>query len=221
VIRPALRSLLPPEVAVVAGPVSGFTGPLFPQEQAAIARAVPKRVAEFTAGRIAARWALSQAGVTTVALERGAGGAVVWPAGATGSISHGGGMVAAVAVARVGVAADVATLGVDLEPLSDRAEGLVETIATPEEADRARTWEGGLLRVFSAKEAAFKALYPRVGAYFGFHALEVTLADRGFVAQLTRPLGPAAAGATVTGGQAIAAGFVVSAVVLRGEMWRE
>ncbi len=130
-------------------------------------------------------------------------------------------MVAALAVARVGKAADIATLGVDLEPLSDRADGLVETIATPEEAERARAWEGGLLRVFSAKEAAFKALYPRVGAYFGFNALEVTLAERGFVARLMRPLGKAAAGATVTGGQAVAAGFVVSALVLQGELWRD
>jgi 4'-phosphopantetheinyl transferase EntD len=221
VIEPALRSLLPPEVAVVAGPVVGFTGPLFPPEQATIARAVPKRVAEFTAGRIAARRALSQAGVTAGALERGPGGAVVWPMGATGSISHGGGMVAALAVAQAGTAEDIATLGVDLEPLSDRAEGLVDTIATPDEAKRAREWEGGLLRVFSAKEAAFKALYPRVGAYFGFHALEVTLAKRGFVARLVRPLGDVATDAVVTGGQALAAGFVVSAVVLRGQMWRE
>ena len=220
-IGPALCSLLPPEVAVVTGPVAGLAGPLFPQEQAAIARALPKRVAEFTAGRIAARRALAQAGVMAGALERGPGGIVLWPDGATGSISHGGGMVAAVAVAQAGAAADVATLGVDLEPLSDRAEGLADTIATPEEADRARSWEGGLLRVFSAKEAAFKALYPRVGAYFGFHALEVTLSDGGFAARLARPLGAVAEGTTVAGGQAVAQGFVVSAVVLRGEMWRE
>ncbi len=137
VIEPALRSLLPPEVAVVTGPVAGLTGPLFQQEQAAIARALPKRVAEFTAGRIAARRALAQVGVTTGALERGPGGIVLWPAGATGSISHGGGMVAAVAVAQTGAAADIATLGVDLEPLSDRAEGLADTIATADEADAA------------------------------------------------------------------------------------
>lgn len=220
-IEPALRGLLPPEVAVVTGPVAGFSGPLFPQEQAAIARALPKRVAEFTAGRIAARRALAQAGVTACALERGPGGAVVWPEGTAGSISHGGGMVAAIAVAQAGSAADVVTLGLDLEPLSDRAEGLAETIATPDEADRARLWEGGLLRVFSAKEAAFKALYPRVGAYFGFHALEVTLSDHAFVARLARPLGAFAEGTTVVGGQAVAQGFVVSGVVLRGEMWRE
>jgi 4'-phosphopantetheinyl transferase EntD len=220
VIDPALRSILPATVAVVTGPVAGFLPPgdplqaLFPEEQAAVARAVPKRLTEYVAGRIAARRALSHLGVTVGALPKGPGGAPLWPPGIAASLSHGGGMVAAIA-ARTG---DIATLGVDLEPLGPRADPLAGAICTPAEAAAARTHAHGILRVFSAKEAAFKALYPLAGTLFGFDALDVTLQDGGFRARLTRPLGPFAADLTIAGGQALAADFVLSAVVLPAEM---
>jgi 4'-phosphopantetheinyl transferase EntD len=210
VIASALRAMVPPGVAVVAGPVADFGGALFPEETAVVARAVDKRVAEFTAGRVAARQALLQIGVVAGALPKGPGGAVVWPAGTTGSLSHGGSMVAALAV-RLG---PMQALGVDVEPESERVDPLADTICTACEAEAARCWTLGLLRVFSAKEAAFKALYPQAGRLFGFHALEVTLEDGAFVARVVEALGPLEAGTQVAGRQALAGGFVLSAVAL-------
>lgn len=216
-IAGALRAMLPPEVVVVAGPVSGFDGALWPEEREAVARALDKRLTEFTAGRVAARRALAELGVAECALPRGAGGAPVWPAGVVGSLSHSTGMVAAV-VARAGA---VAGLGVDLEAVDDRAEGMADMICVAGEAEAARAWEAGILRVFSAKEAAYKAMYPRVGAFFGFDSMQIALQGDGFSGRVLRDLGPVRAGTVVEGRQAMAAGFVVSAIALRGEMWQE
>jgi 4'-phosphopantetheinyl transferase EntD len=217
VIAAALRAMLPATVAVAAGPVADLAGSLFPEEEAVVARAVAKRRDEFAAGRAAAREALALAGVAAGALPKGPGGAVVWPAGAVGSISHAGGMVAAVAARRDAVAA----LGIDLEVLSDRAEGVADAISDAGEAARARIWDWGLVRLFSAKEAAFKALYPAAGVLFGFDTLEVTLSERGFVARVMRQAGPVEPGVRVAGMQTLAGGFAVSAVVMTDELWRE
>jgi 4'-phosphopantetheinyl transferase EntD len=217
VIGAALRAMLPAEVAVAAGPLSGFDGPLWPEERAAVARALAKRLREFTAGRCAARQAMAELGVSVCGVPRGTAGVPVWPEGVTGSLSHSAGMVAAVVARRGGVVA----LGVDLEMVSARAEGMAEMICNPGEAEAARGWEAGILRVFSAKEAAFKALYPRVGFYFGFDSMEIRLDAEGFAGRVGRDLAWVAAGTVVTGRQAVVAGFVVTAVVLQGEMWQE
>jgi 4'-phosphopantetheinyl transferase EntD len=217
VIAETLRAMLPAEVALAAGPVSRFDGALWPEERAAVARALAKRLGEFTAGRVAARAALGALGVADCAIPRGEGGAPVWPAGVVGSLSHSAGMVAAV-VARAG---GVAALGVDLEAVDDRAEGMADMICVPGEAEAARPWEAGILRVFSAKEAAFKALHPRVGFHFGFDSMEMALGPEGFAGRVLRDLGPVGAGTVVAGRQAVVDGFVVTAIVMRGEMWQE
>ena len=62
---------------------------LLPEERGAVAKAVPKRVAQFTAGRVCARRALAQLGNTEpVPILMGEDRAPQWPAGYVGSISH-------------------------------------------------------------------------------------------------------------------------------------
>ena len=149
------------------------TGALFPEERAAMARAVPTRVAEFTGGRVAARAALARIGLPPVAIPVGDDRAPAWPEGVVGSISHGGG----VCVAVVGRAAAWRGLGVDLEPDAPLPPDLVAEIAVEAElAALAPMGQGhAATRVFSAKEAAYKAQYPETRAVFGFDAMRADL----------------------------------------------
>lgn len=153
-----LRRLLPPWVAVHVAAYderAPAAGELPPE----VARAVPKRRAEFIAGRACARAALAAAG--------GDGGASIpigplrapqWPPGFVGSITH----AAGVAAAAVAPSSRTRALGIDLEVMPAPAD-VAATVATPAELALAP-----LTALFACKEALFKALAPRVGRYFDF-----------------------------------------------------
>jgi enterobactin synthetase component D len=162
VLDDVLRRLLPPWVAVhvVAfderAPAAGVA---LPPE---IARAVPRRRAEFIAGRTCARAALAAAGGDPAHdLPIGPLRAPQWPAGFVGSITHAAGFAAAA----VAPSSRSRGLGIDLErTLSPTdVERLAATLAHPGELALA-----SLTALFAAKEALFKALAPHVGRYFDF-----------------------------------------------------
>ncbi|GGF62877.1 4'-phosphopantetheinyl transferase EntD (siderophore biosynthesis) [Mameliella alba] len=148
-------------------------GELYPAEAAAIARARPERRAEFAAGRLAARRAMAQLGLADAAIPMGADRAPVWPKGLVGSISHAEGVCLGV-VARD---ADYRSLGIDVEGDDPLAEDLIPEICLPEELGLlpAGARAARAKRLFSAKEAAYKAHYPLAGQVFGFHGLQVDL----------------------------------------------
>ena len=79
---------------LVAGPVSLASTdptielPVYPEEIAAVSNAVPKRVSEFTAGRVAARLALKQLGAPAMSVPMAPDRSPIWPPGLTGSITH-------------------------------------------------------------------------------------------------------------------------------------
>lgn len=210
VLRPhplvlATQALLPAGCAVAGGPIALWDGPLFPQEEEAIARAVPRRRAEFAAGRRAARAALGALGLPPLPLPRRAEGPPLWPPGVTGSITHGGGHV----LAAVCSPDRAVALGLDLEPLLPLDEALRPAIAAPEEG-------GDLLRLFCAKEAAGKAQFALSGRVLGLGDLRVTLTEGGFEACFAISVPPFAAGERIAGGQAALGGFLISAVALAG-----
>jgi enterobactin synthetase component D len=132
----------------------------------------------FMLGRAAARDALGELGVASVAIGCGAGGEPLWPAHIVGAISHTGDL----AIAIVGRQTDYAGLGVDIERLSPglsaRAARLVCTpselawigdgVDGEQEGTRRRTM------LFSAKEAVFKATYPIERVWLGFSDAELT-----------------------------------------------
>lgn len=205
-----LRQLFPGEVAVAAEPIGpARTSALWPEERAAIASAVPARLAEFTAGRIAARRALARLGQPPAALPMAPDRAATWPESISGSIAHAAGL--AVAVARRG-----APLGVDVEDDTGIAPDLWPIICLPEElrrlgkADRA----GQVKRVFCAKEAVFKAQAPDRRALFGHEILAVTLAGDHFDAQFLTSAGAFRAGQTVRGRIAVSDGLVLAGVAV-------
>jgi 4'-phosphopantetheinyl transferase EntD len=193
----AAQGLFPPGVAVGrADP--GDSHPVWPGE--ALPGALPRRLREFAAGRAAARMALARAGLPAAAIPAGDDRAPLWPAGVAGTITHS----ARAALAAVGRAADVGTLGLDLEEDEALAEDLWDSVLTPEEgrALRREAAPGRLARaLFAAKEAAYKAQYPRTLTLFGFETLTCLWrpAPGGWevAARFTRPVPPFAAGATL------------------------
>lgn len=167
--------LFPAEVVVLEGDPDAMAGPLFAEEEVAVARAVPKRRREFVAGRLLAREALARLGFADTALPVGEGRAPAWPTGIIGSIAHTRGFVA-VAVARRVVT--LTGLGVDVEPDEPLRDAVLERIASPDEIERLGR-SGDPLRqgrlLFCAKEALYKAQYPTTGRFLGFHDVAVEL----------------------------------------------
>ncbi|SCX60890.1 enterobactin synthetase component D [Pseudomonas sp. NFACC32-1] len=143
---------------------------------ASIQRSVPKRQAEFLAGRICARAALHRLDGQPCVPAIGEDRAPVWPAHVSGSITHSTGRAAAIVARKE----HWQGLGMDLENLLDpeRAERLAGEILTPPELLRLATTsqdDRALLvtLTFSVKESLFKALYPIVGKRFYFEHAEV------------------------------------------------
>lgn len=160
----------------VSGPVYDL-GALFPEERAAVARAVPSRQAEFAGGRQAARHAMAALGLPPCAVPIGADRAPRWPEGVVGSITHDGGLCLAI----VGRSEAWQAIGIDLERDAELSPEIAAEIATETELSALAPLSRGraAARVFSAKEAAYKAQYPLTGCLFGFDAMAAHLPDGG------------------------------------------
>jgi 4'-phosphopantetheinyl transferase EntD len=147
----------------------------------AIAASVPKRQAEFLAGRICAAEALRRAGLPHPQIPVDLHRSPRWPDGVIGSITHAGGYSAAAVISST----QARGLGLDIELIMDQesAESIQHLIAGPAElqrlfarrSDRDRPFLLTLL--FSAKESFFKAAFPQVRAYFDFDAIELSELD--------------------------------------------
>lgn len=191
-------------------------------EAVAVARAVPQRQAEFAAGRWCARQALQALGVAPQPVPAGADRAPVWPAGVVGTISHDGGWC----VAGVARCPPWRGLGIDVERVERFGVGLETTVCTPFEVQRhlqpcaASERRDALARIFSFKEAAFKALYTSAQQWIDFQdaeLLELPAGDCGpTLLRLLRPVAAWPAGQPLAGAVALAQGRVVSLLALPG-----
>jgi 4'-phosphopantetheinyl transferase EntD len=224
-----IEHLLPPSVRSRAAYGDELDhAPLFPEEAAAVTKAVARRRAEYAAGRACARAALTALGLEPGPIPRDTHrGAPVWPDGIVGSITHCDGYRAA-AVART---TDILTLGIDAEPHGPLPDGVLDVIlatgtesaALAELTDRAPGIHWGRL-LFSAKETVYKAWYPYHRRMLGFKDAELLFTrdpdapDRGgYTARLLIP-GPLLAEGTgpdlFTGRWIARNGFVVTAIVV-------
>jgi enterobactin synthetase component D len=138
-------------------------------------RAVPKRRAEFLAGRFAAKVALAALGVDAMP-SRKEDGSPVWPVGITGSITHG----AERALCAVARASDVLSLGIDAERLMNASASaeLRSRICLAEERallsrELDRPEHELVTLAFSAKESLYKCLFPLIGKFMDFRAARV------------------------------------------------
>ena len=176
-ILSATFAALFPEAAVAAelrGP--GEASRLKPEEAQSVARAVPKRIQEFAAGRQCARRALAELGRVDVPIPVADDRQPIWPAGVVGSITHTVGLCAAVVAERTRVEA----LGVDTELCGAVKPELWQTICVAEESAWIRALPPGeraaaVTLLFSAKEAFYKCQYPLVGERLSFDDLCVTV----------------------------------------------
>lgn len=150
------------------GRIGPCHGELFADELRSIGRAVARRQAEFSTGRMLARRAMTALDQPAGAILRGEDRAPVWPSGMVGSVSH----CRHFAVA--GVSHALPAIGLDLEclhRLSPRIHAVVFT-----ESERASlTGDPEATAIFSAKEAVFKAIHPLTQTAAGFLDAEIDL----------------------------------------------
>jgi 4'-phosphopantetheinyl transferase EntD len=189
----ALQSLFPTAVVVRDRRIPGDAGDLLPSEAHYVARAHPKRIKEFAAGRACAKSALAQLGVRGFALHAAADRQPLWPDGFVGSITHTTGLCAAAVAPRSSILAiglDSEIVGaptLDIWPTICRDEELAWVYSLPSSEQPA-----AVTLLFSAKEAFYKCQYPLVGEWLDFHDLRVQAAwgeTRGtFTASATRDI---------------------------------
>lgn len=140
-------------------------------------RAVPKRKAEFLAGRKCAAEAIRR--LTGQALFPGMGEdrAPIWPEGVVGAISHSGDR----AIALAGAGSRFLGIGIDIEKLlsEEEAADIATQALTAHELYSLGTGIDPFMTglIFSAKESLFKALYPTVRRLFFFEAAELSAYD--------------------------------------------
>lgn len=222
-----IDELLPDSVVAVEafGDDETDQAPLYPEEEAIVARAVTKRRREFTAVRACARRAMEKLGTPPQPVLTGTRGAPRWPDGLVGSMTHCDGYRAAALVR----ATDLASLGIDAEPHAPLPDGVLATVSLPAERDRlarltARTptvhWDRLL---FSAKESVYKAWFPLTGKWLDFEEADLDFhtppgqSSQGtFRAELLVP-GPVVGGRRLghfTGGWTVRQGLVTTAVVI-------
>ncbi|WMW59958.1 4'-phosphopantetheinyl transferase superfamily protein [Serratia marcescens] len=160
-----------------------------------LARAVPKRRAEYLAGRVLARQLLAPLGFADFTLARGEDRAPQWPAGIAGALSHNSNT----ALCAVHRESGLGGVGLDVETLlsDERAEELWGAIVSPTEREallrEALSFNALLTLTFSAKESLFKTLYPQVRCYFDFLDARMTAVDvqrQTFVLELLKTLTP-------------------------------
>ncbi len=185
---------------------------LLEEEARYVRRAVPKRIAEFAAGRACARRALAELAIDDFALRVGADREPLWPEGITGSITHTEGFCGVV-VART---TEAASLGIDAERRDAVHRRLWRQIATPQELQwlealppaRATDMAGVL---FSAKEAFFKCQFPLTREWLNFSDLSVSVEFRTLrIAPVRRLALEASAPPPWTGRCALRGGLIVT-----------
>jgi 4'-phosphopantetheinyl transferase EntD len=190
----AARAILPAQAAVAATDPRAAAPPLWPGEAIT---ALPKRCTEFAAGRSAARAAMAQLGLPAAAIAMAPDRAPLWPAGLTGSITHS----ATACLAAVQRAPGL--IGLDLEPATALDRDLWSITLRAEEQEWLATQSNAPLLaklIFSAKEAAYKAQYPRSKTLFGFEVLQITLSADSFTARFCQDIPSFAKGTILQGG---------------------
>jgi 4'-phosphopantetheinyl transferase EntD len=181
----ALRGVLGPGFGVGVTDPRVASDPLWDEERPAIARAVPKRILEFTAGRTAARAAMADIGLAPAAIPMGHDRAPIWPDGIIGSIAH----CDTACIAAVAHTSTAQSVGLDIEEATPLTTDLWDTVCTPSElawlATQPEDQQSLLVkRIFVAKEAVYKAQYPFTKRMIGFKDVEVALSNASFIAHL-------------------------------------
>jgi len=171
-----IDSLFPTEVVTEEAHPMCLRGTLYPEEEAYLRNALPKRRWEFTAGRLCSRRALTQFGIENFPLLVGNNREPIWPTGIVGSISHTEGYCG-VAIARK---TDVQSIGLDVECIGKLQKDVWKQICTQQEV----SWINSLpsderqinvALVFSAKECLYKCQHTISRQWLGLHDVMISV----------------------------------------------
>lgn len=149
---------------------------------AQIRKSVPKRQAEFIAGRLCAQSILSSYGYCHYTIGTGNWREPIWPEPLVGSITHNNRYAAAIAAPQTrftGIGIDVETIvaGPTRCALTNSVVSAKEMCYLYSVASTLMSLDCLLTLVFSAKESFFKAASGKVKRYFGFDAIEIIDVD--------------------------------------------
>ena len=167
-------------------PVSDAELRLLHAEERSFARTLRgRRQIEWVGGRLALRLASAARSLALGPVLPGPKGEPLLPPGVAASISPQRGPAAAL------VGAGPATLGLDIEELAPARPAIAPRILDDEER---AAWERlpaearwtFLVRRFSLKEATYKAIYPHLRRFVGFHEAHVARAETGDVSIFLR-----------------------------------
>lgn len=171
-----IDSLFPTEVITEEADTMLTREPCYPEEQACIRNAVPRRRQEFATGRLCARRALTRLGIRYFPLLVGANREPVWPKGIVGSISHTYGYCGVV-LARKN---QIRSLGLDVERVGKLGSDYWRRICTRQELSRIgslshdRAQKNATL-IFSAKECLYKCQHAISKRWLDFHDVLITV----------------------------------------------
>lgn len=191
-----------PRVYVLTSAVSdAANASLSKKEATAVTKAVDKRRREFATARVLAREGLERFfDVRGFDLLNAEDRSPIWPQGIEGSISHSN-TRAWVAL----VDATFGTIGIDGEGRDELKQDLWHLTLLDEEVAHLETLDASIrgrraLTLFSAKEALYKAQYPRSGAFMGYMALRVEFGEAGLLrCTFQQAVGPFSKGFVVHG----------------------
>lgn len=141
----------------------------------------------FILGRKASFLALSQIGVSAPVL-RGDFDEPLWPKGVVGSISHSGEF----AICVVSKSSFISGIGIDIECATNKIDPrIAKRICTGSEIEKLPQSEKErvekLLKIFSAKEAYYKAVFPRLRKFLGFRDVELVWNGNEFEGKIVNP----------------------------------
>ncbi|WP_298769643.1 4'-phosphopantetheinyl transferase [uncultured Shewanella sp.] len=163
--------------------ISAFTPSLFTEHQillpVKLKKAVPKRQAEFLAGRFLAKCCFNQLALPYQDIINAEDRSPIWPQNVIGSITHSN----ETAACAITISKDIQALGIDLEyDINIKScEDIYKSIINPTEEGLIRAtalpFNQGITLAFSAKESIYKALYPLIKQFFNFDAVAITHID--------------------------------------------
>lgn len=176
-----VSQLLPASVLAAQITKAVDTQKLYAEEAHSLGNVAPKRLQDFTAGRLCARRVLAQLGHHQFALLIGDDRRPVWPQGIIGSITHTHNFCAAIATAE----SELIALGIDAECLNAVSQQVLPEIATEDEITWLSRFSESDRRhyatlIFSAKEAFYKAQFQLTKSWMGFHDLVLCPASSRF-----------------------------------------
>ncbi len=199
----------------VVGEPEALEMDLHPDEWAYASRQAwaPSRLHDYIRGRRCAQLALRRLACTAAPVLTSETREPIWPAGFAGSITHSPGLALA-AAARM---PDVLGVGLDVERAGAVSSNVLRLISTEDDFEmKPQHWPESVWRtaLFSAKEAVFKAVFPRTRRFLDFRDVCIRFQeDEQFIVSAVAPWAASLGLEALQGSVRISKSYVITGVV--------